>query len=145
MKKLLSFVIGSMATALFVGCSQGNGSQSKMAEVIADSVSADPPLGYVINLQPLGDFSRHGHYNYGIMGFSLRPGDACVVSTYRLKRKDDLWKVMMHEFLHSRGLPHCKKDDVKCLMQDAHSKNTFYMKHGLCEDCKKTLKSLLET
>ena len=225
MKKLLSFVIGSMATALFVGCSQGNGSQSKMAEVIADSLPAEPPLGYVINLQPLGDFSLqeaeqlrkefvghlgeifpsqpkgyldasvsigepmeipisclykprnrywagkilgvlhaehggndeivtigltnrdistsiHGQYNYGIMGLSLRPGDACVVSTYRLKRKDDLWKVMMHEFLHSRGLPHCKKDDVKCLMQDAHGKNTFYMKNGLCEECKKRLESV---
>ena len=219
MKKLLLFVLVSMATLLFSGCSHVNGNKSEMAEVIADSLPADPPLGYVIKLQPLGNFSLqeaeqlrkefvnhlgeifpsqpkdyldasvsigesmeiptsclykprnrywagkilgmlhaehggnneivsiglthqdistsiHGHYNYGIMGLSLRPGDACVVSTYRLKRKDDLWKVMMHEFLHSRGLPHCKKDDVRCLMQDAHSKNTFYMKHGLCEDCK---------
>ena len=37
--------------------------------------------------------SIHGQYNYGIMGLSFRPGDACVVSTFRLKRKDDLWKV----------------------------------------------------
>ena len=79
--------------------------------------------------------SIHGNYNYGIMGLSFRPGNACVVSTFRLKRKDDLWKVTTHEFLHSRGLPHCKKDDLKCLMQDAHGKNTFYMKNGLCQDC----------
>ena len=52
--------------------------------------------------------SIHGQYNYGIMGLSFRSGDACVVSTFRLKRKDDLWKVTIHEFLHSRGLPHCK-------------------------------------
>ena len=64
--------------------------------------------------------SIHGHYNYGIMGLSFRPGDACVVSTFRLKRKDDLWKVTIHEFLHSRGLPHCKTNAPKCLMQDAH-------------------------
>ena len=83
--------------------------------------------------------SIHGQYNYGIMGLSFRPGDACVVSTFRLKRKDDLWKVTIHEFLHSRGLPHCKKNAPKCLMQDAHGKNTFYMKHGLCEDCKNSL------
>ena len=83
--------------------------------------------------------SIHGQYNYGIIGLSFRPGDACVVSTYRLKKKDDLWKVTMHEFLHSRGLPHCKKDNPKCLMQDAHGKNTFYMKHGLCDDCKKVI------
>ena len=227
MKKLFLFMMAA-AAMLFADCSNRTGSQSKIAEVIADSMPCCPPLGYVIELQPLGDFSLqeaeqlrkefvnhlgeifpshpkdyldasvsigepmeipnsclykprnrywagkilgmlhaehggndeivsiglthrdistsiHGHYNYGIMGLSLRPGDACVVSTYRLKRKDDLWKVAMHEFLHSRGLPHCKKNDVRCLMQDAHSKNTFYMKHGLCEDCKKTLRSLLET
>lgn len=87
--------------------------------------------------------SIHGNYNYGIMGLSFRPGDACVVSTFRLKRKDDLWKVTIHEFLHSRGLPHCKKNDPKCLMQDAHGKNTFYMKHGLCEDCKNSLRMIM--
>ena len=88
--------------------------------------------------------SIHGNYNYGIMGFSFRPGNACVVSTFRLKRKDDLWKVTTHEFLHSRGLPHCKKDDLKCLMQDAHGKNTFYMKNGLCQDCQNALKSIID-
>lgn len=31
--------------------------------------------------------SIHGQYNYGIMGLSFRPGDACVVSTFRLKRR----------------------------------------------------------
>lgn len=87
--------------------------------------------------------SIHGNYNYGIMGLSFRPGDACVVSTFRLKRKDDLWKVTIHEFLHSRGLSHCKKNDPKCLMQDAHGKNTFYMKHGLCEDCKNSLRMIM--
>ena len=87
--------------------------------------------------------SIHGNYNYGIMGLSFRPGNACVVSTFRLKRKDDLWKVTTHEFLHSRGLPHCKKDDLKCLMQDAHGKNTFYMKNGLCQDCQKPLKNII--
>ena len=88
--------------------------------------------------------SIHGNYNYGIMGFSFRPGNACVVSTFRLKRKDDLWKVTTHEFLHSRGLPHCKKDDLKCLMQDAHGKNTFYMKNRLCQDCQNALKSIID-
>ena len=87
--------------------------------------------------------SIHGNYNYGIMGLSFRPGNACVVSTFRLKRKDDLWKVTTHEFLHSRGLPHCKKDDLKCLMQDAHGKNTFYMKNGLCQDCQNSLKNII--
>ena len=87
--------------------------------------------------------SIHRQYNYGIMGLSFLPGEACVVSTYRLKRKDDLWKVTIHEFLHSRGLPHCKKNVPKCLMQDAHGKNTFYMKNGLCQDCQNSMKSII--
>ena len=61
----------------------------------------------------------------------------------RIGVKDDLWKVTIHEFLHSRGLPHCKKNAPKCLMQDAHGKNTFYMKHGLCEDCKNSLRMIM--
>ncbi len=85
--------------------------------------------------------SVHGHFNYGIMGLGYHPGDAAVVSTFRLKRKENLWKVVMHEFLHTRGLPHCKKDNPKCIMQDAHGKDTFYQKNSLCEDCKNALLS----
>ena len=85
--------------------------------------------------------SIHAQYNYGIMGLSLKPGNACIVSTFRMKRKDDLWKVTIHELLHSRGLPHCKQDNPRCIMQDAHGKNTFYMKQDICEDCKKRMKS----
>jgi archaemetzincin len=221
-KTIILFLVGIVAF-IFNGCTHG--SQKEPSECLEDSLPADPPLGYVIELRPLGDFSKekakqvraefvkqlaslfpdqpkswletsiyvsenkeipasclykprnrywagailrmlhnshggnpdivtigltnrdistsiHGQYNFGVMGLSLRPGDASVVSTYRLKRKDDLWKVAMHEFLHSRGMPHCKKDDVKCLMQDAHTKNTFYMKHTLCADCQNTLKKI---
>lgn len=88
--------------------------------------------------------SIHGQYNYGIMGLSFRPGNACIVSTFRMKRKDDLWKVTIHELLHSRGLPHCKQDNPRCIMQDAHGKNTFYMKQDICEDCKKRMKSFTQ-
>ena len=223
MKKLLLFIAG-ISILFLAGCYNEN--QSHGNEIMGDSLPVDPPLGYVIELKPLGNFSRqkaeqlreelvkqlglifnkvpkaeleasvfvgdkkeipasclykprnrywagkilkmlheehggnheivtigltnrdistsiHGHYNYGIMGLSFRPGDACVVSTFRLKRKDDLWKVTIHEFLHSRGLPHCKKDDLKCLMQDAHGKNTFYMKNGLCQDCQNSLKNII--
>ena len=223
MKKLLLFIVG-ISILFLAGCYNGN--QSHGNEIMVDSLPSDPPLCYVIELMPLGNFSHqeaeqlreelvkqlgiilytkpkawleasvfvgdkkeirdsclykprnrywaggilkmlheehggnneivtiglthrdistsiHGQYNDGIMGVSCRPGDACVVSTYRLKRKDDLWKVTIDECLHSRGLPHCKKYNLKCLMQDAHGKNTFYMKHGLCEDCKKTLSKMM--
>ena len=29
-------------------------------------------------------------------------------------------------------------------MQDAHGKNTFYMKNGLCQDCQKSLKNIID-
>lgn len=86
--------------------------------------------------------SSHGHFNYGIMGLSLRPGKACVISTYRVKRKADLWKVAAHEFFHACGLPHCPKDNPHCLMQDAHGKDTFNMKSKLCEDCEKSIRKI---
>ena len=87
--------------------------------------------------------SVHGHHNYGIMGLSLRPGSSCVVSTFRLKHREDLWKVVAHEFLHSRGLPHCGKDNSKCIIQDAHGKDSFSKKQDLCDDCKKKLEKIL--
>ena len=31
-----------------------------------------------------------------------------------------------------------------CLMQDAHGKNTCYMKKGLCQDCQNSLKSIID-
>lgn len=79
--------------------------------------------------------SIHHHKDYGIMGLSFLPSSAAVVSTYRLKPHSDLWKVTMHEFLHCLGWPHCPKDNPHCIMQDAHGKNTFYQKNGLCTDC----------
>ena len=34
--------------------------------------------------------SIHGNDNYGIVGLLFHPGNACVVSTFRLKRRDVL-------------------------------------------------------
>ena len=34
--------------------------------------------------------SIHGNDNYGIVGLLIHPGNACVVSTFRLKRRDVL-------------------------------------------------------
>lgn len=81
--------------------------------------------------------STHNQKDYGVMGLSYRPGHAAVISTHRLRESDDLWKVTLHEFLHTMGLPHCANDAPNCIMQDAHGKNTFYKKNDLCNDCKK--------
>ena len=54
MKKLLLFIVG-ISILFFAGCSNGN--QSHDYEGMGDSLPADPPLGYVIELKPLGNFS----------------------------------------------------------------------------------------
>lgn len=55
MKKLLLFIAG-ISILFLAGCSNGN--QSHGNEGMGDSLPADPPLGYVIELKPLGNFSR---------------------------------------------------------------------------------------
>lgn len=62
--------------------------------------------------------------------FSNNPGSGCT----SLGRYIMIGKVV----------PHCKKDNPKCLMQDAHGKNTFFMKNGLCQDCQKALKNIID-
>lgn len=78
----------------------------------------------------------HGKKNYGIIGCSFRPGQVCVVSDRRLGNKKDLWKPVMHEFIHAfYGAPHCPEDNDTCLMQDARGKAVFSNKEGLCGSC----------
>ena len=53
MKKLLLFIVG-ISILFFAGCSNGN--QRHGNEGMGDSLPADPPLGFVIELKPLGKF-----------------------------------------------------------------------------------------
>jgi archaemetzincin len=62
---------------------------------------------------------------WGIFGLGLRPGNTCVISTYRLKKKVNtqqmlvrLKKVALHEIGHNLGLKHCT-NHKDCLMTDA--------------------------
>lgn len=79
----------------------------------------------------------HDKENYGILGLSTIGGKVCVISTYRLKNKKDLWKLAMHEFGHGYyRLRHCPKDDSSCIMADAKGGNPHYeLKDSLCSTC----------
>lgn len=83
-----------------------------------------------------------GKDDYGIMGLSLVPnGKASIISTYRLRnKKDDLWKLAVHEFGHGYyNLPHCPEDIDTCLMQDAkHGNPHFELKTSFCETCSRS-------
>ncbi len=83
--------------------------------------------------------SIHGADDYGILGISYLgyKRRACITSTYRLKYKKDIWKLMAHEFTHGFfNQRHCKIDDEHCIMQDAKGKSPrFEIKEKLCSEC----------
>lgn len=107
-------------------------------------------LNYLSNNTPMGEFtigitdkdistSIHGLSDYGIFGLAFLGNKkrACITSTYRLKYKKDLWKLMAHEFTHGFfSLGHCELDDSYCIMQDAKGKSPKFENKGyLCSQC----------
>jgi archaemetzincin len=85
-------------------------------------------------------------YNdFGVMGLGYCPGNSCVISIFRLKNKDKnlelsrLKKVVIHEFGHNLGLPHCS--DKHCVMTSAAEKISTIdnEKMELCVKCKNIL------
>lgn len=79
--------------------------------------------------------------DWGVMGLGYRPGNACIVSSFRLSKKnktEQFYKVALHELGHTEGLPHCK---IKtCLMRDAEGGNPLDKEKDFCKDCKRYLK-----
>jgi archaemetzincin len=78
--------------------------------------------------------------DYGIMGLGFCPGKSCIVSTYRLRKKnvkEQLYKIAIHELGHTQGLPHCA--DTTCYMRDAEGKNHTQYLNSFCVTCKNKL------
>jgi archaemetzincin len=78
--------------------------------------------------------------DWGVMGLGFCPGKACVISTFRLNRaklKTQLIKVCLHEYGHTKGLPHCK--NASCYMRDAEGKNITDSLIGFCKNCSKKI------
>jgi len=87
-------------------------------------------------------------YNdFGVMGLAYRPGNSAIISSFRLKNKEQklfserLKKVVIHEFGHNLGLPHCK--NKHCVMTSACEKISTIdnEKMSLCETCASKIKS----
>jgi predicted Zn-dependent protease len=79
----------------------------------------------------------HGQKNYGIVGYSYRPGTVAVVSDKRLPVKSDIWKPVLHEFIHAfYGAKHCPNDDPTCFMVDAKGHGNFRIQNKLCDSCR---------
>lgn len=90
--------------------------------------------------------TKIGHVDFGVMGLGYKPGEACVISTYRLKRtaknaqhlRERLFKVVVHEMGHNFSLDHCA--DQQCIMVDAEAKMKLDDVKGLCSKCKKRMR-----
>lgn len=81
-----------------------------------------------------------GKQDWGVMGLGFRPGNACVVSTFRLSRSnrsEQLFKVAIHELGHTQGLDHCTVES--CFMRDAEGRNITDQLTDFCKQCEKTL------
>jgi archaemetzincin len=85
--------------------------------------------------------TKNNKADWGVMGLAYRPGNACVVSYYRLSkenRSEQLFKIAVHELGHTQGLPHCAEGT--CFMKDAEGGNPTDLLTGFCTDCKDFLK-----
>ncbi len=87
--------------------------------------------------------SVKSHSDWGVFGLGYCPGEANVISTFRLKKDHQsiklptrLKNVALHELGHNFGLPHC--GDTSCLMKDAKGKLSSVegSKRTLCKRCK---------
>lgn len=113
------------------------------ADKIINSLANKANINYVIIALTHDDISipYKGKNDWGVLGLSLPPTYACVVSDYRLNHKlRDFWKVVIHEFIHTyHRYPHCPKDNSSCIMRDARGHADFSNKSTLCSDCDSVL------
>jgi len=122
------------------------------AEKILDWLRPKRPIGAdKIMALISGDISttKPPRADWGICGLADMPGEASVVSTFRIRKKmgnatqaeraeryaQRLSDLVAHEFGHQLGLPHCKVRG--CLMEDAKGTvSTFdHSKGELCPAC----------
>ena len=84
--------------------------------------------------------SAHGYEDWGILGLSYMNSGNCVISTFRVKDRTQLWKVVLHEFGHSfLKLRHCPNNDPTCFMVDANGKPDLAKEHRFCPTCSKLI------
>jgi len=78
--------------------------------------------------------------DWGVMGLGFRPGNSCVVSTFRLNKErtgSQFYKVCIHELGHTAGLDHCP--EKTCFMRDAEGGNPTDEEKEFCKNCRAVL------
>lgn len=112
------------------------------ADSLIDYLSRNTQEGHITIGLTYKDISttKDEYADWGVMGLGFCPGNACVVSTFRLSKTEkqmQLFKVAIHELGHTQGLQHC---EVKsCFMRDAEGRNPTNEETEFCPKCKKYL------
>jgi archaemetzincin len=98
----------------------------KLLDFLLEQIPDAPPTTRILGLTE-SDISttKDPFPDWGIFGLGFAPGQAAVVSSYRLKKKAKnrahvlfrVSNVAIHEVGHTFGLQHC--EEASCPMQDA--------------------------
>lgn len=85
----------------------------------------------------INKYRKDGGNDWGVAGLSLVGKRVSVMSLHRVKTKQRAAKVMLHEFGHGLGLPHCVTK-FPCMMKDVKGKlsNMDRQPKALCNSCK---------
>lgn len=78
--------------------------------------------------------------DWGVMGLGFCPGNACVISSFRLTPSNKVfqfYKVAVHELGHTQGLPHCPQKF--CYMRNAEGGNPLDEETTFCDGCRRFL------
>ncbi|MBS1704890.1 MAG: matrixin family metalloprotease [Armatimonadetes bacterium] len=103
-----------------------------------------PDQGSILGLTDVDISTAKGKIvDWGVFGLGRMPGQACVISSYRLgkniekvSRLERLARVAVHEVGHNLGLPHCPTKN--CLMEDAKGLiSTVDSETDFCKLCRK--------
>jgi archaemetzincin len=86
--------------------------------------------------------------NWGVMGYGQNPGQACVISSYRVSKgvksitqfNKRMLVLALHELGHTWSLPHCNNDP--CIMRDAEGKMNLDYSDAYCHDCANYLRAI---
>ncbi|HEY6504943.1 MAG TPA: hypothetical protein VIZ28_13285 [Chitinophagaceae bacterium] len=85
--------------------------------------------------------AKKPYINWGVMGLGYCPGEACVISSYRVKATANgsrhfinrMIVLAMHELGHTYSLPHCSSRI--CIMKDAEGRMNLDNGNTYCINC----------